>query len=262
MLKEKLNKSSRLEDGKWKMRETNKTLPCGWGETRPLQFGVHLNSLRPQTRGTALCIHTRRKRDFPTRKISSKLKRELFPLLPPIPNLDLLSLPSAPRAGRDPRPRRREGGFRAASAAARSPAAAAQAPARPGSGAAPRAGRRRGVSSPRGPTARLPPPAQPLLRSTAEPAGRGRKVQRRVPRPGRGEEEQAGGRGWRRGARARRTRSPPLPARLAAATKDPRPGRLPSDHRRRARGLCPQGCITWSQRVKRSCQPQVHGWVP
>lgn len=132
MLKEKLNKSSRLEDGKWKMRETNKTLPCGWGETRPLQFGVHLNSLRPQTRGTALCIHTRRKRDFPTRKISSKLKHELFPLLPPIPNLDLLSLPSAPRAGRDPRPRRREAlGDRAASAAARSPAAAAQAPARP-----------------------------------------------------------------------------------------------------------------------------------
>lgn len=66
----------------------------------------------------------------------------------------------------------------------------------------------------------------------------------------------------KRGSGALDARSPPLLAGRADATKDPRPGRLPSDCRLRARRLCPQGCITWSQRVKRSCQPQVHGWVP
>ena len=74
----------------------------------------------------------------------------------------------------------------------------------------------------------------------------------------------AGGRrgGWRRGLGCARREEPARPCHPCPAAANKRPPtpfrpRAPSEAAARL-----QGCITWSPRVKQSCQPQVHGLVP
>lgn len=229
---------------------------CGRSGSRATSV---LSGRRP--RG-ALRTRARRKRDFPTRE--EKPPRNLS-----ASSFSDCRRPRAQTSSGFPWHRVRAGiptSERQRHAAPRSPARLGAGPG-PGPGPRPRVG-----WSPSGPEApgrlRPPGPAGHVRAAAPRPSSAGprRKVQRRAARPRREGGREGRGRRGGEGGPGRARREAPAPATSARGpgrrNKDPRPGRLPSERGRRAREPRPRGCITWSQRVKRSCQPQVHGLVP